>query len=98
MQLILNHGTRKYRRLFYLLGCLFSFTALSVYAVGWVPVRYGLEHHIVALVLTTAGNYFLFKACLQLSAQWKTGIIITTLFTNFFIVSSLVISALRQYT
>ena len=97
MQLLLNHATRRYRRLHFILGALFSLAALSVYILSWVPVRYGLENHIAALAITTAANFFMFKACLQLSSQWKTSVITIVLFTNFFIVSSLVMAALKQY-
>ena len=97
MQLILNHATRKYRRLYFLAGCLMSFCAISVYALSWVPSRYGLEDHIAALAITTAANYLLFKGCLQLSSQWKTPIIVITLFSNCFIVTNLVIAALKYY-
>ena len=97
MQLILNHATRKYRRLYFFAGCLLSVVAISVYALAWVPTQYGLEDHIAALAITTAANFLLFRGCLQLSSHWKTPIIITTLFTNCFIVTNLVIGSLKYY-
>ncbi len=71
-----------------------SCAALSVYALAWVPVTYGLENHIAALILTTASNYFLFKACLELSSRWKTSIISVTLVTNCIVMGHLLVAAL----
>jgi hypothetical protein len=95
MPLILNHATRKYRRLYFVMGCIFSCAALSIYALAWVPVTYGIENHIVALVLTTASNYFLFKACLELSSRWKTSVIGVTLVTNCIVMGHLLVAALE---
>jgi hypothetical protein len=97
MPLLLNHATRRYRRLYFCIGAALSLIALSIYVLSWVPVRYGIENHIAALAITTAANFFMFKACLELSSQWKTSVITITLFTNFFIISSVLIAALRQY-
>jgi|TARA_R110000868_G_scaffold169858_6_gene404970 hypothetical protein len=97
MQLLLNHATRRYRRLYFLIGAILSLSAVSIYALSWVPVRYGIENHIAALAMTTAANFFMFKACLELSAQWKTSVIAIVLFTNFFIISSVLIAALSLY-